>query len=144
MDAVILNQITVTALNQIKVNDGDVIPIMRFNDVGYYGFGEAYFSWIKVDAVKAWKRHLSMTLNLIVPVGFVRFVFCPSSASETFRIEDIGESRYVRLTVPPGIWFGFKNLSSSPSLILNIANIPHDPGEVKRLNLQEINYEWKN
>ena len=33
------------------------------------GFEEAYFSLIDKDAVKAWKRHKTMTLNLVVPLG---------------------------------------------------------------------------
>lgn len=28
------------------------------------------------------------------------------------------------------------------SLILNVANIPHDPQEVERVGLAEINYDW--
>ncbi len=118
------------------------MPAMKSGDAGYSGFGEAYFSWIKAGAVKAWKKHKRMTLNLVVPIGFVRFVFLFPKSNQNFRVEDIGESRYVRLTVPPGIWFGFKNLSQSPSLVLNIANMQHEPNEVERLKLEEINYRW--
>lgn len=137
-----LSEIIVTPLKRIPVVGGDVLHAMKNSDIGFLSFGEAYFSWLQVDAIKAWKKHASMTLNLIVPVGFVRFVFLSPRSKQNFRVENIGESRYVRLTVPPGIWFGFKNLSQSPSLVLNIADIQHEPSEVERLELEEINYGW--
>ena len=42
-----------------------------------------------------------------------------------------------------GIWFGFQGLCTSPSLVLNIASISHDPNEVERCSLSDINYEWR-
>ncbi len=137
-----LKEIQVTPLRRISTIGGDVLRAMKNSDTGFAGFGEAYFSWVEVDAVKAWKKHIRMTLNLVVPIGLVRFVFFNSGLNQEFRSEDIGESRYMRLTVPPGIWFGFKNLSNSSSLILNISNIQHEPNEVERLKVEDIQYGW--
>ena len=136
-----LDDILITPLARIATGGGDVLHAMKQNDVGYTGFGEAYFSWVAAGAVKAWKRHTKMTMNVIVPVGQVRFVFRLDGADE-FRIEEIGIDRYVRLTVPPSIWFGFQGLVEPQSLVLNIASIPHDPNEVERLALSEIKYGW--
>ena len=72
-------------------------------------------------AVKAWKYHLRMTLNLVVPVGLVRFVFCSGIRSRSFRAEIVAD-RYC-LTVPPGVWFGFQGISETPSLLMNLADI---------------------
>ena len=80
-------------------------------------------------------------MNIVVPVGRVRFVFHLDGA-EAFRVEEIGVDRYVRLSVPPGIWFGFQGLAEPQSLVLNIASIPHDPNEVQRLALTGIAYDW--
>ena len=60
-----------------------------------------------------------------------------------FRSEKIGESRYARLTVPAGIWFGFQGTSEGSSLLMNFADIPHDPEEVLHKEISEINYEWR-
>lgn len=59
-------------------------------------------------------------MNDIVPVGTVRFVFCVDGVQD-FRIEDIGDDRYARITVPPGIWFGFQGKADPKSLVLNWA-----------------------
>ena len=85
-----------------------------------------------------------MTMNLVVPVGRVRFVFrrLDEVGADEFRVEEIGVDRYSRITVPPGIWFGFQGLSMQQSLVLNIASIPHDPNEVERLNMRDVNYMW--
>jgi len=144
MGAMKLADILVTPLRQIEAAGGDVLHAMKQSDAGYAGFGEAYFSWVSAGAIKAWRRHTQMTMNVAVPVGQVRFVFCCINATgaEDFRIEEIGVDRYVRITVPSGIWFGFQGLGAQPSLVLNIASIPHDPKEVERLELMDINYDW--
>lgn len=138
-----LADILTTPLARIRTPGGDVLHAMKACDPGNAGFGEAYFSWVEAGAVKAWKRHTRMTMNLVVPVGMVRFVFC-SSDRETFRVEEIGVDRYLRITVPPGICFGFKGIGQAQSLVLNIASIPHDPDEVERFTLSEIQFDWGN
>ena len=139
-----LADILVTPLRRIENAGGDVLHGMKQSDVGYTGFGEAYFSWVSFGAVKAWKRHTQMTMNVVVPVGQVRFVFrcVKSDGVEDFRFEEIGVDHYARITVPPGIWFGFRGLVEPQSLVVNIASIPHDPNEVERLALTDINYNW--
>lgn len=141
MGTMSLDNILVTPQSRISTSGGDVLHAMKQSDVGYAGFGEAYFSWVAAGGVKAWKRHTRMTMNVVVPVGQVRFVFRLDGTDE-LRIEDIGLDRYARITVPPGIWFGFKGLAEQQSLVLNIANIPHDPNEVERLELSDIKYGW--
>jgi dTDP-4-dehydrorhamnose 3,5-epimerase len=139
-----LDDIVLTRLSRIPTIGGDVLHALKQSDAGYGGFGEAYFSWVSVGAVKAWKRHMRMTMNLVVPVGQVRFVFRSLNASgwDEIRVEEIGINRYARITVPPGIWFGFQGLGKTQSLVLNIASIPHDPNEVERLALSEVKYAW--
>ena len=139
---VMLDRILVTPLKRITTAGGDVLHAMRRDDQGYAGFGEAYFSIIEKGVVKAWKCHARMTLNLIVSVGTIRFIFHVPHAEPAFREEVIGEQRYARLTVPPGIWFGFQGLAAPHSLVLNLASIPHDPGETFRKALHDISFDW--
>lgn len=136
-----VGQILVTSLKRVPVVGGDVLHAMKRSDSGYVGFGEAYFSQIEQGAVKAWKRHLRMTLNLVVPIGAVRFVFMDDQGA--LREEVIGPDRYVRLTVPPGIWFGFKGLAAPYSLLLNVADIPHDPAEIERKEVGAFMFDWE-
>ena len=140
MYEVSVHDIIVTPLKRIPTQGGDVMHVMKKSDLGYSGFGEAYFSWAEQGSVKAWKRHLSMTINLVVPVGSVSFAFVDEKGNQ--REEMIGEQCYQRITVPPGLWFGFVGISSPSSLIINVANIPHDPAEVERREMENINFDW--
>jgi dTDP-4-dehydrorhamnose 3,5-epimerase len=139
-----LADILVTPLRRIETVGGDVLHGMKQSDSGYTGFGEAYFSWVSAGSIKAWKRHTQMTMNVVVPLGQVRFVFrcLNSDGIEEFRVEEIGVDRFLRITVPPNIWFGFQGLQTPHNLLLNIANIPHDPDESEHLALTDINYDW--
>lgn len=141
MGAMSVTQITVTPLKRIPLAGGDVLYGLKRSDPGFVNFGEAYFSQIEQGAVKAWKRHLRMTLNLIVPVGAVQFVFVDDSGAT--REETVGRERYARLTVPPNIWFGFKGLAAPYSLLLNVADIPHDPAEIERKDVSAFKFDWK-
>ena len=142
MGLVSLNEIMVTSLDKISTEGGDVMHAMKKSSLGFKAYGEAYFSSIQYNNVKAWKKHNRMTLNLVVPSGSVRFVFALNPIENIFRVEEIGENRYFRLTVPPGIWFGFQGLSSGSSLILNIADIEHDPSEVLKKPSSAFSFDW--
>lgn len=140
MGAVTLESIGLEPLKRIPAEGGDILHILKCTEPGFSGFGEAYFSWVESTAVKAWRFHRRMTLNLAVPVGRVRFVFFVPGAG--FRVEEIGEANYARLKVPPGIWFGFQGRGGERSLVVNVANIPHDPSEVERMPTDDIPFEW--
>jgi len=135
------NIIISTDLSQIPAAGGDVFHAMKSTDLGYDGFGEAYFSWVDNKSVKAWKRHKNMTMNLIVPLGTIRFIFFETDLS-AYQEKKIGTDNYVRLTVPPGIWFGFQGVGLSNNLLLNIANIPHDPEEVEEKPINFFSFDW--
>ena len=144
MGAISVSEILVTKLDKIETNGGEVLHAIKSSDSGYVSFGEAYFSSIFRGSIRAWKRHKRMTMNLIVPIGEVKFVFrsVGEGGLEEFRVERSGLTDYSRITVPPGIWFGFQGISTAESLVLNVASIQHDPDEVERLPLAGINYEW--
>ena len=141
MGSIGVDEITLTPLSRIAVYGGDVLHALKDTDIGFIDFGEAYFSVIEVGAIKAWKRHMIMTLNIVVPVGLILFVFVDDRGR--YRYEYIGLKNYARLTIPPGIWFGFKGVGNVDSLLLNIADIKHDPAEVERKQLTEIFFDWE-
>ena len=143
METVSLKDILVTPLKRIQTEGGDVMHVLKNSDKGFSDFGEVYFSWVEKGAIKAWKFHHRMTLNLVVPVGEIRFVFHSTIHKNFFRTETIGKERYARLTVPPKIWFGFQGVSSAPSLLMNLANIEHDPDEVIKKPLSHFNFNWR-
>jgi len=143
MDKINIDGIIITSLKKIIHPKGDIFHGMKKGDVGFSGFGEAYFSTIKKGQVKGWNRHKKMYLNLVVPIGEVTFVIYDDREEGNFFKVTLSPSNYKRLTVPPGLWMGFKGSGGGKNnLILNLASIEHDSNEIERLNLSQIDYNW--
>lgn len=142
--------VVVTPLKIIAGENGAVMHALKQQESSFKNFGEAYFSFVNQGKVKGWKRHTKMTLNLIVAMGKIRFVlFDDRNDSNTrglFNEFCFGpEIQYSRLTIPPGIWMAFKGVGNDPNLLLNIADIPHDPAEAEQLQIKNEripNFEW--
>lgn len=135
MDGVIL-----TPLKQIHHPKGDIFHGMKKSDIGFDGFGEAYFSTIHQDDIKGWKKHTQMTLNLVVPVGEIEFVVYDEEIKEFFSIK-LSQNNYQRLTVKPNLWMAFRGIEKY-NMLLNLASIEHNPSEAINIELSEIKYEW--
>ena len=136
--------VLLTPLKQIYHPKGDVFHGMKKSDPGFSGFGEAYFSTVHPGEIKPWKKHLRMTLNLVVPIGKIRFVMHDDrlespTKGQTLSVE-IGPHNYQRLTVQPGIWMAFEGLDEGMNLLLNMADMEHDPDEVERADLDRFEY----
>ena len=71
----------------------------------------------------------------------MKFVFF-NECDKSFREITIGENNYKRIYVPPQIWFGFMGLDENVNLVMNIADIVHDPEEVTKKDLDEFKYDW--
>jgi dTDP-4-dehydrorhamnose 3,5-epimerase len=141
-----IDGVILTRLDIIDTLGGDVLHAMKKIDDGFSNFGEAYFSEIKPNAIKAWKCHREMVLNLVVPTGKVRFVLFDdrenSQSKNSFQEIILSRENYQRLTVPPMIWLGMQGLSDRTSLLLNVANILHNPNEVNKKPIEEIEFNW--
>ena len=81
MGSSLIDGVVITPLKDIATNNGSVLHAMRKSDDGFHGFGEAYFSIVNYRAIRGWKRHQNMTLNLIVPVGEIKFVLIDDGES---------------------------------------------------------------
>jgi dTDP-4-dehydrorhamnose 3,5-epimerase len=136
----VIDEVKLTPLRIIPGDSGEVMHALKQHESSFHGFGEAYFSTVQKQAVKGWKKHKRMVLNLIVPSGAIRFVlYDDRSASKSFRtIQELilSKENYQRLTVPPGVWMAFQGLSDDVNMLLNIASIPHDPTEADNLPVQ--------
>tara|TARA_B110000090_G_C12976815_1_gene291152 strand:+ start:67 stop:495 length:429 start_codon:yes stop_codon:yes gene_type:complete len=139
-----IKDVIITNLNIINTPGGNIMHVMKKTDDGFEGFGEAYFSHIQKNAIKAWKRHKEMTLNLTVPLGKIRFVLFDDRETSNTQFQEviISKDNFCRLTVPPMIWMGFQGLSDNESTLLNIASIEHDPIEAEKKNIEQIEFDW--
>ncbi len=141
--------VTINALRQISDERGAVLHMLRCDEPGFTRFGECYFSEILPGVVKAWKRHREQTQILAVPIGRIRMVvFDDRQGSITqgqVQALELGRAdAYLRLRIPPGLWYGFGCISATPALLANCADLPHDPidSEVRPIDDPAIPYTW--
>ncbi|HSC36827.1 MAG TPA: hypothetical protein VLD19_03110 [Chitinophagaceae bacterium] len=135
----VIDGVQLTPLKIIEGAAGNVMHALKGQESSFNGFGEAYFSTVSFRAVKGWKKHRRMVLNIIVPIGAIRFVLY-DGREESPSYGGIQELRlspanYQRLTVPTGVWMAFSGDAEGLNMLLNIASIPHDPAEADNLPL---------
>jgi dTDP-4-dehydrorhamnose 3,5-epimerase len=127
------------------MENGDVLRGLKANENSFVGFGEAYFTFINFNKIKAWKKHRKATLNLMVPVGEIKFVLFDdredSSTFENFFSVNLSSDNYQRLTIPPMLWMGFKG-NGKQNLLLDIMNIRHDLDDEDRSPVESFAYSW--
>ena len=127
----------------ISTDNGDVLHGIKNESIGFVDFGEMYFSEIKFNSIKAWKRHTSITSNILVPIGEVKFVLIIEKNNNLeFKEFIMSKKNYLRLTIPPLVWYGFKGLSYEKSLVASLIDKKHDPNESENAEINKFNYEW--
>tara|TARA_X000000950_G_C13756618_1_gene595011 strand:+ start:95 stop:523 length:429 start_codon:yes stop_codon:yes gene_type:complete len=135
-----LDKIRIEKYNYVKNKNGIILKILDNKQNNLKSYKDAYFSFVKFNKIKGWKKHLRMTMTLVVPVGRVKFVFYDE---EKFKSIIIGDNSFYKIIVPPNIWFAFKGISKGKNVVFNLANLKHNDKEVvKKRNIQ-IKYNWK-
>ena len=143
-----IDGVAVRPLRRIPDERGRILQMLRRDDPHFERFGEIYFSVVVPGAVKGWHRHTRMTLNYAVVTGLIKLVLYDARTHAPTRGTCmelfLGESHYALVTVPPGIWNGFKGVSPTEAIVANCATEPHDPAEIQRLDPfgTDIPYDW--
>lgn len=128
---------------------GRIMHIMKSNDTHFTAFGEVYVSTVYPGVVKGWHIHDKMVLNYVVIKGMIKFaLYDDRKESPTYQqVQEVcmGEHNYVQVTVPPGVWNGFRGLGTEEAIVINFTDIPHDPSEIHRCDPHDnhIPYKWE-
>ena len=140
--------VDVIPLKRIQDERGMVMHMLRRDDPHFTQFGEIYFSVIYPGIIKGWHVHSRMTINYAVVRGTIKLVLFdrrPGSPTRG-RVQEIvfGQVNYQLVRVPPGVVNGFTAVGGETAVVANCADIPHDPGEITRIDpfSPEIPYDW--
>ena len=140
--------VTVRSLRRIADDRGMVMHMLRADDPWFEQFGEIYFSVVNPGKIKGWHLHRAMTLNYAVVAGRIELVCHDAREGSSTRGAVwkalLGEEAYSLVTIPPGIWNGFRGLGPAPAIVANCATLPHDPEEIVRKDPfdPEIPHRW--
>jgi len=142
--------IKIKPLKKISDERGTIYHMMQVDDPDFERFGEIYFSTVYPGIVKGWHLHTKMTLNYAVIFGMIKLVLYDDRKKSSTHGElmelFIGENNYCLVTVPPGVWNGFKGIGTKTAIVANCATYPHDPKEIKRIDPLKnklIRYNWE-
>jgi dTDP-4-dehydrorhamnose 3,5-epimerase len=143
-----IDGVRITPLRQIHDERGKIMKMMTRDDEGFREFGEIYFSCAYPGVVKGWHIHREMWLNYAAVSGAIKFVLYDDREGSPTRGEVqevfLSPEDYRLVTVPPGVWNGFKNVGTEMAIVANCATVPHDPGEISRREPRDasIPYDW--
>lgn len=139
-------------INQLSIipdERGMILKMLRRDDTVFREFGEIYFSVIYPGVIKGWHIHKKMTLNYAVISGIIKLVLYDDREGSPTKgeIQEIflGRENYKLVTIPPMVWNGFKGVGTEAAIVANCATIPHDPGEIERMDPfnNSIPYNWE-
>jgi len=143
-----IDGVEIFPLKRIQDERGTVMHMLKQTDPHFRQFGEIYFSVIYPGVIKAWHLHARMTINYAVVLGNIKLVlFDQRTASATKgELQEVcfGQINYQLVRVPPGVVNGFTALGGEKAIVANCADIPHDPGEITRIDpfTASIPYNW--
>ena len=134
--------IIVVKLDEIFDSKGSVLHMIKSSSPEFKNFGECYISEINYNFIKGWKLHSKQTQNISVPLGKIKMVLYDSrenssSFNELIELNLGRPNDYYRVTIPPGVIYGFKGLSNPNALIVNCTDIEHDPNESITLSIDD-------
>ena len=134
--------IKIVKLNQIVDAKGAVLHRIKSSSPEFIKFGECYISEINYNSIKGWKLHSKQTQNITVPSGKIKMVLYDSredslSFNELIELNIGRPNDYYRVTIPPGVIYGFKGLSNPNALLVNCTDIEHDPNESVTLSIDD-------
>lgn len=133
---------------QIIDERGKIMHMMRNDDENFVKFGEIYFSYSHPNTVKAWHLHKLMTVNYVCVIGKIKLVLfddrLKSSTKGTLQEIFLTTENYSLVSVPPGVWNGFKSIENKFSIIANCSDIPHNSEEMLRRPHDDpyFKYNW--
>ena len=130
-----MKQVKILSQKIIKMDKGDVKKFITKNSKEYKGFGECYFSEIKKNSYKGWKKNTSTHQMLTVISGSVIFYLIDERVKnkvQKYKILIDSNKNYKKLIIPKDIWYSFKNNSKQKSIIFNFLNIEHKKTKVIR------------
>jgi dTDP-4-dehydrorhamnose 3,5-epimerase len=143
-----IDGVRIQPLRRIPDERGAIMHMLRRDDPWFEQFGEIYFSMVYPGVIKGWHLHSRMTLNYAVVTGVIKLALFDARDGSATKGEVqeiyIGDGNYALVTVPPGVWNGFKGVGTAPAIVANCATEPHDPEEISRRDPFDagIPYDW--
>jgi dTDP-4-dehydrorhamnose 3,5-epimerase len=140
--------VIIKKLDRIIDERGSVMHMLKVTDPEFKQFGEIYFSTAYPNIIKGWHVHKIMTLNYSVIKGTIKLVLFDdredSSTKGEIQQVFIGDRNYCLVSIPPGVFNGYKCIGVEEAIVANCSTHPHSRDEIERLDpfTDKIPYNW--
>lgn len=142
--------VKVKNLRMIPDERGRLMEILRSDDEMFEQFGQVYMTTNFPGVVKAWHYHHIQADNVTCVKGMIKLVLHdPREGSSTKGVTEeyfLGEHRPLLVHIPPFIYHGWKCISETESIVVNLTTEVYDyekPDEHRKpWDDPEIGYDW--
>ena len=142
--------VVVKNLKVIPDSRGHLTEILRNDDEIFEKFGQVYITTTLPDVVKAWHHHKLQTDNFACIRGTIQVaLFDGRKESETAgELNEffIGDHRPALISVPPGVYHGWKCVGPEEAYIVNIPSKEYNYEQPDEYRLDwddpSIPYDW--
>ena len=129
---------------------GRLMVILRSDDPLFQRFGQVYLTTTYPGVVKAWHLHHIQTDLVSCIRGEIQLVLFDARHDSPTRGEvaefATGEGHPLLISIPPGIYHGWKCVSEEEAFIVNVPTEPYRNGQPDEYRLPpdtaEIPYRW--
>jgi len=129
-----------------KNSKGNVLKFIEIS-VKFKKIIEVYFSEIKKNKIKGWKKNLTSSQFIYVVKGAIQIVLYNDSGKikKKLNVFKLGEKKkYSKIIIPKNYWYSFKGLGEG-NLIVNALSVKHKDCKMISDDLKNktIPYSWK-
>ena len=129
---------------------GRLVVILRSDDPVYRKFGQLYLTTTYPGVVKAWHLHRIQTDLASCIRGEIELVLYDAREGSPTRGEVVrlltGEKNPSLVTIPPGVYHGWKCISEEEAFVVNVPTELYRSGEPDEIRLppdsDAIPYRW--
>ncbi len=145
-----IDGVIITPLRLIPDERGWLMEILRCDDPHFRAFGQVYMTTAYPHVVKAWHYHRKQTDNFTCVHGMMKVALYDAregSPTKGNLVEVfIGEKNPALVTVPPGVYHGFKAIGDETAFFVSVPDLPFNREEPDEFRLPpdspEIPYDW--
>ncbi len=145
-----IDGVKIKSLKVIPDERGWLMEILRCDDEIFQKFGQVYITTAYPGVVKGWHYHKKQTDNFTCVCGMMKVaLYDARDGSKTKgNIVEIfvGEKNPVLISVPPGVYHGFKGIGTDTAYFLSVPTLPYNYEEPDEYRLapdsDEIPYDW--
>ncbi|GBC83223.1 UDP-2-acetamido-2,6-beta-L-arabino-hexul-4-ose reductase [bacterium HR10] len=142
--------VRVKPLRMIPDERGRLMELLRADDEIFIKFGQVYMTTVYPGVVKAWHYHKKQYDNFVAVRGMIKLVLYDAREDSPTRGEIneffIGDWNPQLVQIPPGVYHGFKCISETEAIVINIPTEVYDYAQPDEYRLDPhkggIPYDW--